>query len=212
MPGSRSIVAYPSRVSKHGSGRGWAGIVRLSAAALAVGVAVSRGRARRLDERAFAAINAGRGPRVDAASTGITELGSIWASVGAAAVLAAGGRRRAAVRGLAAASTAWVAGQGLKKVFLRDRPYLANAEGTRLLIGRPNGTSWPSSHPAVLLAFVTAAGDALELGRVARGSLDALSAAVGLSRVYLGVHYPGDVVGGLLLGRAIGEAWSRRGA
>ena len=180
-----------------------------SAAALAVGVAVSRGRGRRIDGAVFRALNVDRGPVIDAALSGITELGSIWASIGAAAALGAVGERRAAVRGLAAASTAWIAGQALKRRFRRDRPYVADVGGTRLLIREPNGTSWPSSHPAVLLAFATAAGRELRLGAAARAALAGLAGAVGLSRVHLGVHYPGDVAGGLLLGRAIGDAWSR---
>ncbi len=182
-------------------------VAAVSAAALAVGVALTRGRrGRELDEEAFRRANAERGPTADRFFGAITELGSIWASIGAATALAAAGERRAAAKGLAAASATWVVGQGLKRVFLRQRPYEAEADATRLLIARPSGASWPSTHPAVLLAFVTAAGRDLALPRWVRGALAGLAAAVAVSRVYLGVHYPGDVVGGLLLGRAIGDA------
>jgi len=176
--------------------------------AVATGVASSGGPVAELDLRAFRAANRDRGRRADRLFGGITELGSIWASVGAAAVLAATGRRRAARRGLAAASAAWLAGQGLKKVFLRPRPYQADLEGVRRRIDPPRATSWPSSHPAVALAFVTAAGRELSLPRGARSLLSALACGVGASRVYVGVHFPSDVLGGLVLGRAVADAFS----
>lgn len=183
----------------------------LAGAALAAGVWSSGGRGQEADAGVFDAVNRDHGPAADRFFSGITELGSIWASVGAAAALAAVGQRRAAARGLAAAGVAWLAGQGLKKVFLRPRPYTADPDGVRLMIGPPRATSWPSSHPAVLLAFVTVAGRELRLPRSARAALAGLTAAVGASRTYVGVHYPSDVAGGLLLGRAVGNAFSRDG-
>lgn len=186
-------------------------VLGLGGAALAVGVAVSGGRGREEDERAFRAVNGVADGRVDRVASAITELGSIWASVGGAAVLAASGRRRAAAKGLAAAGVAWLAGQGLKKLFERPRPYTADPEGTRLLIGPPRATSWPSSHPAVLLAFVETVGRETGLSVAARAGLTGLAGAVGSSRVVVGVHYPGDVAGGLLLGRAVAEAVSGDG-
>jgi undecaprenyl-diphosphatase len=136
----------------------------------------------------------------------VTELGSIWASAGASAVLALAGRRRAAARGLGAAGLAWLAGQGLKKVFLRPRPYEADPAGTRLLSAPPRATSWPSSHPAVLLAFTSVAGAELGAGATARAAMDGLGLLVGASRTHVGVHFPADVAGGVLLGKAVATA------
>lgn len=175
----------------------------LAAAALAVGAWTSSGRGRELDEQAFRALNRDRGPVADAGFHGVTELGSIWASVGASAVLAAAGRRRAAARGLAAAGLTWLAGQGLKRLFLRPRPYVTDPSGTRLLIGPPRATSWPSSHPAVLVSFTTVAARELGAGGGGRAALNALALVVAASRSHVGVHYPADVVGGLLVGKAV---------
>jgi undecaprenyl-diphosphatase len=182
----------------------------LGGAAVAIGIAASGGGGKELDEEGFRAGNADRGPVADLFFGGVTELGSIWASVAAAGVVAAAGRPRAAGRALAAASLAWLAGQGLKKVFLRARPYEADPEGTRSLIGPPSGESWPSSHPAVLLSFLTVASRDLGAGRLWRTGLDALAATVGASRTYVGVHYPADVAGGLLLGKAVAAVFDGR--
>jgi membrane-associated phospholipid phosphatase len=184
-------------------------VAGLAGAALATGLLASTELGERVDLGLFRAVNRGRGPGADRFFRGITELGSIWASIGAAGVLAAAGRRRAATRGLAAASAAWLAGQGLKRLFDRPRPYVADPDGVRLLAQPPQATSWPSSHPAVLLAFVTVAGRDLELSRAARTALRGLAAAVGISRTYVGVHYPADVVGGLLLGQAVADTVSQ---
>ncbi len=184
-------------------------VAGLAGAALATGLLASTELGERVDVGLFRAVNRGRGPGADRFFRGITELGSIWASIGAAGVLAAGDRRRAAARGLAAASAAWLAGQGLKRLFDRPRPYVADPDHVRLLAQPPRATSWPSSHPAVLLAFVTVTGRNLELSRTARTAFRALAAAVGISRTYVGVHYPADVVGGLLLGQAVADAVSK---
>jgi membrane-associated phospholipid phosphatase len=185
--------------------------VALVGAALAVGAWSSAGPGRELDAEVFREGNRDRGAVADGFHRGVTELGSIWASVGAAAVLVAAGRRRAAARGLLAASLTWLAGQGLKRVVARPRPYDAEPTRVHLRIGKPNGTSWPSSHPAVLLTFLTVAGRDLGAGRPARLALAALAGAVGASRVYVGVHYPADVVGGVLVGRGVAAAFDGDG-
>jgi undecaprenyl-diphosphatase len=181
----------------------------LAITALGLAFVTIRGRGRRADDRLFARLNSGiQRPALDLLFRGVTELGSLWASAAAAAAMAGQGKRREAADALGAASATWLAGQGLKRLFKRLRPYEVQGHEHRLLIDRPSGASWPSSHPAVLLTFVTVAGRDLGLGSDARAALTALAGLVGLSRIYLGVHYPADVAGGLLLGRAVAHAWS----
>ena len=177
----------------------------LTVGAFAIGLLSSTKAGRRADVSLFRAVNRGSGTAADRFFASVTELGSLYASGAAAATLALLGERRAAQRGIFAAVSMWAVGQATKQTFGRPRPYDAYPEDEfRLLIARPQGTSWPSSHPAVLMAFLTAASRELELDAPARRALLAIPFAVGVSRTYLGVHYPSDVVGGLVLGRAIG--------
>jgi membrane-associated phospholipid phosphatase len=181
----------------------------LAAGAFAVGLLSSTKVGRRADISLFRRVNRGSGVAADRFFASLTELGSLYASGAAAATLAVLGERRAAERGIFAAVSMWVVGQATKQTFGRPRPYDAYPDGEfRLLISRPQGTSWPSSHPAVVMAFVTAASRELELPPAARRALLAVPLLVGASRTYLGVHYPSDVLGGLMLGRAVGLAMS----
>ena len=182
----------------------------LFAGACAIGAVVATSpAAAEADRDLFDLVNAGHGPHADRAFVTVTELGSMYAAGAAAGSLFVLGRRGAAVRAMAAASTTWLALQGMKKLADRPRPLDANPDGTRQLIARPAGMSWPSSHPAVLTTFSRVASRELGVGGLARGALSGLDATVAASRVYLGVHYPSDVASGILIGRAVAHVWPR---
>jgi membrane-associated phospholipid phosphatase len=164
---------------------------------------------RELDENLFKALNAEHDETVDRFFAGITELGSLYAASAAAGALALAGRRREGARALAAAGATWLLLQGAKRLVDRPRPFLADPEGARRKIAEPHGTSWPSSHPAVLTTFTRVAARELGIGAVGRSALTGLDASVAASRVALGVHYPSDVASGLLFGRAVARLWPR---
>jgi undecaprenyl-diphosphatase len=89
---------------------------------------------------------------------------------------------------------------GLKYSFGRERPFIADPEQAPL-VSTPLGLSFPSGHSATSFAGATviaAYAPALALPAYA------LAALVAVSRVYVGVHYPLDIVGGALLGTAVG--------
>jgi diacylglycerol kinase family enzyme/membrane-associated phospholipid phosphatase len=132
---------------------------------------------------------------------------ALWMAI-AAGLGAAGDRRgqRAAVRGLASVGiTSLVVNQGVKRVVRRPRPSLRNVPAVRRVRVAPLTTSFPSGHAASAAAFAT--GVAIELAP-AGPPLGVLAGAVGGSRVYVGVHYPLDVVVGAGIGAGI--AWLTR--
>lgn len=90
----------------------------------------------------------------------------------------------------------------LKRAIGRQRPPLADPR-VHPLIPVPHDPSMPSGH--AMMAFTGAVFLAAVVPRF-RWALLALAVAIGLSRVYLGVHYPSDVLVGAALGAAIGAA------
>jgi len=138
---------------------------------------------------------------------GFTVLGLV--TIAALAVLLVYGRRRQALVFGVAAVGAQALAEAVKHIVGRPRPaFVAHYD----LIA---SSSFPSGHsmmaPAVYftLAAIIAAG---ELRPAARALLMAgsvtLVLAIGVSRVYLGVHWPTDVIAGWTLGSAVAlAAW-----
>lgn len=124
--------------------------------------------------------------------------GRLWFAIAAAGALFAGRYRRAAVRGAGALSvTSFLVHTVLKPATRRDRPLIERTPVVRRLSRAPRSTSFPSGHAASAAAFAT--GAALELPASA-AVLAPLAAAVGYSRVRVGVHHVSDVVAGAAFG------------
>jgi len=113
------------------------------------------------------------------------------------------GRRRpplAFIAALVATLSASLVVSPLKELFDRDRPPEADP-GLGSLVPIPGNASFPSGHSATAFAAATAV--AIISPRMRPYALG-LAAAVALSRVYLRVHFPLDVLAGGLIGAALG--------
>ena len=103
--------------------------------------------------------------------------------------------------GAVAAGLAWALANAAKAIADRPRPYEVITDA--VLRQQPaHGTSFPSSHTAVTVAVVIAL--APFLARPLAGAGIGYAVLVGWSRVYLGVHYPLDVLAGAGIGLAAG--------
>jgi undecaprenyl-diphosphatase len=150
-----------------------------------------------LDGRMVRAVARDRTPTLTEAARLVTQLGSGWlllAGLLAGAVLRLAGRPRDGLIVIAAVAGASLLTDTIKLIIDRPRP----AGGGLVAVA---SSTWPSGHAATTAAFFGAL--AALCGRFARPAAVlavAVVAAVGTSRVYLGVHYPSDVLAGWALG------------
>lgn len=148
------------------------------------------------DERALHAMVLRRHPRLDRAMHAVTHLGDAAVTIGVTLGLllaTAPALRNAGMRAAFALVASHAVVQLLKRTVTRARPRMP--EGFAALVQPPDRFSFPSGHAASSLAVALAA----VLAPPASAALVALALVVGLSRCYLGVHYPGDVIAGWML-------------
>ncbi|MET9799432.1 phosphatase PAP2 family protein [Streptomyces sp. NPDC006368] len=149
-----------------------------------------------------------RGPGVAAAARALSfsgEHGALWLAAGLAGAVSDPARRAAWLRTTALIGAAHLASMGVKRVVRRPRP---DGSASAYPVGRH---SFPSSHATSATAAAVLFG---ALRPPARHLAAPVAAAMCLSRLVLGVHYPTDIAAGALLGAATataGTRWAVRG-
>ena len=137
--------------------------------------------------------------------SGLSNHGEVWILLAAVLLLI----RRQRARGLSAAFALALdlitCNKILKPLIGRIRPFAFRPD-LSLLVPPPGDASFPSGHTAAAFAVVFALkASGSPLWRPAL----ALAAATAFSRLYLYVHWPTDVLGGVLLGAAVGWAGAK---
>lgn len=135
------------------------------------------------------------------AVTKSANLGIIWLSIGAGMLLSKKYRKEGFVFSAAVVGISLFNNLFLKYLTKRPRPCDVE-DADEALISRPFGYSFPSGHAvtATMAATILSA-DSPALGMLAIP----LATVISFSRLYLNVHYPTDVIGGVLLGYAVGK-------
>jgi len=163
----------------------------------------------RLDRNLLIAAGGGsrpdnRGFRIAAWLTRIGDTDATIIHALALAVLAPAGRQATYVAVIGGALlVATLVAQIVKRAVRRQRPSVAISE-LECSVPPPDAYSFPSGHASA--AFALGASVACLDPRLGTVEL-LLAAAIAMSRVRLGAHYPGDVAAGVALGTTIGLLW-----
>jgi undecaprenyl-diphosphatase len=120
----------------------------------------------------------------------------------------------ASVSGLIAAAIALLANQAASDLWVRPRPFVDHPALTHVLAARTSDPSFPSDHAAAAFAIAFAV---FAFSRRVGAAFLVAATLIGLSRIALGMHYPSDVLVGMLVGLAsaalvttFGQPWTRR--
>lgn len=165
--------------------------------------------AREVDDRVFDAVASWQSPILDRTMPELSIVATksrLWMGIAALLAIFGGAKgRRTAVEGMVAVGVnSFVVNIPLKSAVRRKRPTDVVPEERRL--AKPDSYSFPSGHTASAAAFSGVVGKAYPKLWL---PINGLAAMVGFSRVYTGVHFPGDVLGGWIVGKGVAASVTR---
>jgi membrane-associated phospholipid phosphatase len=140
---------------------------------------------------------------LDAGMWLFTQLGSFGFALLVAVALLLARLRRAAIVLLLGMLTLWLMVETVKALTDRSRPFTL-LEGARVVGWKALGLSFPSGHTSQAFFMATLMSRHFHLGLGITAALYLLALFVGLTRIYVGAHYPRDVIAGALLGSVWG--------
>ncbi len=158
----------------------------------------------RLDTRVFTLFNMRGYPGwLDRVMWLVTQLGNMLTAFAAAFLLFILNYRRLAIVIILGTLTLWLLVVIIKTLSKRDRPFLT-LDKTRVIGWREKGDSFPSGHTTQIFFLMTLFIHHFQPGVPVTIALYAVAALVGFTRIYVGAHYPRDVIAGVVLGSVWG--------
>jgi len=125
------------------------------------------------------------------------EHGALWLGLGGAGATLDARRRARWRRATLTVGAAYLTSTSIKVAIGRQRPAV---EDLPALMATPTGLSFPSSHSSSSFAAAQAYSRLLP-----PGALYAIAVPMAMSRLFLGVHYPSDILAGAALGTVLGR-------
>lgn len=155
----------------------------------------------RVDASTFLLFNVrGRRPRwLDRLMEGFTQLGNSLVSVAFAIILFCAGLQLLAYGLILGTLTLWLVVELVKALAHRRRPFIRLPQ-TRILGQPAGGRSFPSGHTSQAFFVATLLAGYFQPGVWIVCLMYAIALLVGITRMYVGAHYPRDVIAGALLG------------
>lgn len=159
----------------------------------------------RIDVWAFLFFNL-RGARplwLDRMMLGFTQIGNGITALALGLVLFFTGKRLVAYELILGTLTLWIVVELVKALVRRSRPFIRVTQA-RIVGSRAAGQSFPSGHTSQAFFIATLMAPHFHANSWIIFFLYAIAVLVGITRMYVGAHYPRDVLAGAILGSAWG--------